>query len=374
MSSENPTILCLSHLAWEPTLFQRPQQLMSELSSLGWNVRYFGCVGARRAAALRGIQMRQQPNLQAINIAYAPGIKRAAMLRRLIARRQVKKAAGSACPLVVWLYHPSLLTLAAGMNRDLLVYDVMDQFDAFEKSREQVRADEQDVLANADVIFTGGVSLQASVSRKLEQQPGVAAATCHPSGVELDHFAQARHAATLVPDELAQLPKPVFGYYGAIDERIDFELLRKLAHAMPNASIALIGPQLIAEVPPMPQNVHLLGGRPYTALPAYLKGFDVCLLPFLTSRLVAHISPTKTPEYLAGGKPVVSTAIPDVQRHYGDIVSMCETHEQFVAAAGELACSPPAPDHLASEAARRTSTWVQIAKQMDTQLRTVLSL
>jgi UDP-galactopyranose mutase len=269
---------------------------------------------------------------------------------------------------VVWLYHPTLLHVADGLHRKLLVYDVMDKFDAFEKSHETVIADEKLVLEMADVIFTGGQSLQTHIEQKL-QAIGDARATpiCYPSGIDLEHFSSAVSESTIVPEDIAAAPKPVFGYFGAVDERIDFELIAKLATAQPSASIVLIGPQLTRPAVALPRNVQLLGPRAYTQLPGYLKAFDVCLLPFRETALVAHISPTKTPEYLAGGKPVVSTAIPDVASTYGDVVTIA-SGDDFVNACIRAAQEGADVAHLQS-AAQRARTWDAIAREMDAEIR-----
>lgn len=363
MSADNNSIQCLSHLAWEPTLFQRPQQLMQRFAARGYRVSYVGCVGVRRKRDLP--ESGTNVNLKWTHSGYAPGVSKLAAMRQRLASLEVRKLSPGPLP-IVWLYHPSLYPLIEKLPRKLLVYDVMDRFDSFDKNGEAAAADEKVLLERADVIFTGGSSLQTAVEQKLSgiSRRG-AGPVCFPSGIDYEHFATAAAQGQLPPD-LDKLPRPVFGYFGAIDERIDYELLSKLAAT--GGSVALIGPQIGEPAQNLHPNIHMLGPQAYKDLPSYLRGFDVCLLPFRQTALVAHISPTKTPEYLAGGKPVVSTMIPDVALMYGDIVNVAKSAEEFVAACVAAAAAPPdAQRH--QDAARRGRSWEQIATEMDAILQ-----
>lgn len=373
-------ILCLSHLAWERTLFQRPQQLMQRLAARGHQVVYAGCVGVKAAlrrgsyggssgapaggaeAGVRWVHLPAAPtssSLQALRSWYA-----ARRLRQELARL----APPPGVPTVLWLYHPALLALGKAVCPEApVVYDVMDRFSAFASSPETVKLQEAEALRAASVVFTGGRSIDRAIrAAAAEAGADAAAAThCFPSGIDLDHFARAFDSGTPVPDDLARLPRPVFGYFGAVDERVDFELLERLAGAWPEGSVVVIGPVLTRPGEGLPPNLHLLGGRPYDQLPGYLRGFNVCLLPFRNTPLVAHVSPTKTPEYLAGGRPVVSTPIPDVAADYGEVVRVAGTPEEFIRACGEALEAPPDPAFLNAEARRRALTWDQIAGRMD---------
>lgn len=359
------TLICLSHLAWDPQLFQRPQQLMQRFAGLGYRVIYIGCVGARRAMQLPSHGVTD--GVQWHHVSYAPGSKVLAPIRQRLARGVARQFLCDTHN-IIWLYHPTLLHVADGLHRKLLVYDVMDRFDAFDKSHGGVAADEKLVLEMADVVFTGGHSLQSHIEQKMGALGDVRAKpVCFPSGLDLEHFSAAAGETLQIPADLATASRPILGYFGAIDERIDFELIAKLGAAAPHATIALIGPQLTRPTTVLPNNVKLLGPRPYAELPAYLKAFDVCLLPFRETALVAHISPTKTPEYLAGGKPVVSTMIPDVATTYGDVVPVA-SGDAFVVACIRAAQKPPDAQSL-KQAARRARTWDDIAQQMHAELQ-----
>jgi len=366
------TILCLSHLRWETTLFQRPQQLMSRFAAMGLPVVYASQSSARRfARALLGGRWRELagragPHLLYRNWPFLPGAAGSPAIGRLndgllgSAARRVAARFGPR-PLLLWLYHPGLLPAAARVPHDLLVYDCMDPFVAFkaQRDKERIAALERALLARADVVFTGGRTLQAT-------REGINPRTyCFPSGVDLDHFAKALDERTSVPEDVARLPRPVLGYWGAVDERLDFGLLAHLCRAFPHGSVVLLGPLVGLERPPVDApNLHWLGEKEYAALPAYLKAFDVCLLPFAASVLTAATSPTKTPEYLAGGRPMVATPVPDVAAAWGDVAAIAATPEAFADAVGR-ALERPRPDlSLVAAARRRAMTWEQIAQAM----------
>jgi UDP-galactopyranose mutase len=135
------------------------------------------------------------------------------------------------------------------------------------------------------------------------------------------------------------LPRPRLGFYGVIDERFDTELLDQVAQMRPKWSFVMLGPVVKISDGDLPKrpNIHYLGGKRYDQLPAYLSGWDVALMPFAMNESTQFISPTKTPEYLAGGRPVVTTPIKDVVRHYGQLegVKIASTAEEFVAACEE---------------------------------------
>ena len=374
-------ILCLSHLRWETTLFQRPQQLMSQFDAMGVGVFYLSQWSTRRwvAALLRGhrdeLTGRAGSRLLWRNWPYTPAMRfspLAASLnlrlfgmaaRRFLAVHQTR-------PLLVWLYHPWAYPLLERIPFELLVYDCMDPFVAFRLQRRKQQIDEQEhaLIRRASLVFTGGPSLQAA-------KEGINPHTyCFPSGLDFEHFAKALDEQTAQPADAARLPHPVFGYWGAVDERIDFALLERLCDRWPEGSVVLLGPLIAMEKPPLEKpNFHYLGAKEYAQLPGYLAAFDVCLLPFVTSALTASISPTKTPEYLAGGRPVVSTAIPDVADVWGDVVGIGEDGGAFIAAV-ESALQRPRPDPRLAEAARqRAATWDDTATAMRERIEAVIA-
>ena len=232
---------------------------------------------------------------------------------------------------LVWLYTPMLLRLAGAFPGAPLVYDCMDELAAFRFAPPRMREREAELLARAGLVFTGGRSLYQR-RRALGEKVRL-----YPSGVEFEHFAGAR---TLEPHPLYRgLLKPVYGYFGVIDERIDYAILEALA--VSGASIVMVGPfaKIDPATLPYKASIHYTGQVAYSELPGHLAGFDVAIMPFARNEATAFISPTKTPEYLAGGKPVVSTSIADVVAGYGEVVRFADDPASFAATCA-AACRP----------------------------------
>lgn len=237
----------------------------------------------------------------------------------------------------VWYYTPMALgATPPSILFRTTVYDVMDELANFQGAPADLKQRERAVLEAADVVFTGGPSLY---STRASLHPRI---SCHPSGVETSHFTRARSVSSLPPD-IASLPRPIAGFYGVIDERLDVALLAEAAMARPDWSFVVIGPVVKIDPATLPDqaNIHYLGMRDYNQLPAYLAGFDVAILPFARNAATRFISPTKTLEYLAGGRPVVSTPIEDVVQLYGDVVAIADGVDEFVAAIEGLLDEPP---------------------------------
>jgi len=185
-------------------------------------------------------------------------------------------------------------------------------------------------------------------------------------GVDADHYAKARDATTALPADVAGLPHPVFGYFGVVDERLDYALIAALADAAPQGSVVIVGPTAKvdpAELPRRP-NLHWLGQRAYADLPAYTKAFDVCLMPFALNEATENINPTKTLEYMAAGKPVVSTAVADVVRQFTSIVDVGHDHREFIALAMRAAGAPDAHRLARGIERARSATWDAIVDAM----------
>lgn len=366
-------IACLSHLAMDRRLFQRPQQLMSAMAKRGHEIRYWGCIGWRRALQLwrdKDAEVACARFSSRLHT-YSPFGGMARYFPRLQLTREVASFfRESSDPTnrdlvrVLWFYHPDFYRFADSTRSDIVVYDVMDRFRHFQSSQGSVGVLEQEAYRRADLIFAGGRTLAETVEKDLEKIGLCKPVFCYPSAVDFEHFGKALLPSTEMAPELATLKRPIIGYFGAVDERVDFQLLKEVATRCPAWSIVLIGP-LLCQLPELPSNVHVLGARAYDILPMYLKGFDVCLLPFRRSELVQHISPTKTPEYLAGGRPVISTPVPDVIRDYGDIVSVVTTADEFIHAVESMVVSPPAPEILQSAARSRTRSWDDLAQAME---------
>jgi UDP-galactopyranose mutase len=254
----------------------------------------------------------------------------------------------------VWLYTPLMSSLADAFPDASVVYDCMDELAAFDFAPAGMRERERELAKRATLIFCGGSSL-FEARRALGSKVRL-----FPSGVEFDHFAAAAQPHPL----FAGLAAPVFGYVGVIDERIDIATIVALAER--DASVLLVGP--VAKIDPatLPRrsNVHFTGRMPYADLPALLAGIDVAIMPFAANRATQFISPTKTPEYLAARKPVVSTPVPDVVSAYGDVVTIAAGARAFADACMAVAATPD-PERIARGVERaRNAGWDGLVTRM----------
>jgi UDP-galactopyranose mutase len=326
------TLICFSHLRWN-FVFQRPQHLMCrfgrEMSVIYWEEPV---EAAPHETAY--LEIREAPDAANVRIVVPhlpqglPEDAREGALKRLL-DAHLFAVEGS---LIAWYYTPMMLPFSRHIEADLTVYDAMDELSKFRFAPAKLLDLEQELIDQADIVFTGGSSLYEA---KKGRHPNV---HCFPSSVDRAHFAKAR-AQLFDPADQEDLPRPRLGFYGVIDERFDTELLAKAAEMRPDWQFAIVGPVVKIgedELPKRP-NIHYLGPKTYAELPSYLSGWDVALMPFAMNESTRFISPTKTPEYLAGGKPVVSTPIKDVVRHYGQLmgVKIAATPQEFVAACEE---------------------------------------
>jgi UDP-galactopyranose mutase len=230
---------------------------------------------------------------------------------------------------VLWYYTPMALPFTRHLRPVAVVYDCMDELSAFAGAPPELRQREVELMKRADLVLTGGQSLYEA-KRHLHRQ-----VYPFPSSVDAPHFARARQPQP-DPADQARIPHPRIGFFGVIDERFDVDLVRGVAALRPDWHFVLLGPVVKIDPRTLPQapNLHYLGSKPYTELPSYLSGWDVAMLPFARNESTRFISPTKTPEYLAAGRPVVSTSIRDVVRPYGQegLARIADDAAEFVAA------------------------------------------
>jgi glycosyltransferase involved in cell wall biosynthesis len=334
------TLICFSHLRWN-FVFQRPQHLMCrfarDMTVIFWEEPVE--IGPKETAFLQVREAENAPNVR-VAVPHLPQdmpeeAREAALMRLLDAHLSAIRG-----PLVAWYYTPMMLSFSRQIEADLTVYDAMDELSKFRFAPPRLLDLEAELLAKADIVFTGGASL---FEAKKDRHPNV---HCFPSSVDRAHFAKAR-ARQFEPADQEDLPRPRLGFYGVIDERFDTDLLARVAEMRPDWSFVMVGPvvKIAPEDLPKRPNIHYLGGKTYDELPSYLCGWDVALMPFAMNESTEFISPTKTPEYLAGGKPVVSTPVRDVVRTYGDLegVRIAADPESFVSEceiALELSANP----------------------------------
>ena len=365
MQVDRPLVV-YSHLRWD-FVYQRPQHLLSRLAARRrvffveepgpapgadpvWERREEGGVLVCRPhtpIAAPGFHADQLPIL-------------AEMVRTLADEEGIDRHAA-------WLYTPLALPVAQAIDPAVIVYDCMDELSLFLGAPPELLEREDELIRRADVMFTGGPSLyEAKRSRHGNVH-------CFSSSVDAAHF----RAGGTEPADQAALPRPRLGFYGVIDERIDLDILDAMAVAHPEWQVVMIGPVVKIDPATLPRhpNIHYLGQRSYDALPAYLGGWDLSLLPFARNDATRFISPTKTLEYMAAEHPIVSTPIADVAGPYGDIVYLGDGAAAFVAACEAALASSAAERTRRAERMRdvlaRTS-WDATAAAMDSLITTAL--
>jgi glycosyltransferase involved in cell wall biosynthesis len=321
-------LVCLSHLRWA-FVFQRPQHLMTRQART--RRVFFVEEPLREGSAAPWLERRTVEGGVVVAVPRLPlGLPREEEDRLQREMLDALLREEGARDVVLWYYTPMALAFTAHLRPRLVVYDCMDELSLFKGAPPELLRREEDLLGRADVVFTGGWSLYEAKRGRHPDVHGV------PSSVDVAHFAAARNGLG-DPADQAGLPRPRLGFFGVIDERFDTALVAGAARARPHWQFVMLGPVVkidAAELPRHP-NIHYLGGKAYAELPAYLAGWDVALLPFARNDSTRFISPTKTPEYLAAGRPVVSTSIRDVVRPYGEkgLVRIADDVDAFVAAA-----------------------------------------
>jgi UDP-galactopyranose mutase len=350
-------LACATHLWWD-WVWQRPQQLLTRIARRNrvlWIEEPRLAIGppgdvfevaeewpnlwvGRMAYRSDPLTFRQR--LEAHAARFGPAgfdpsseIRQASLLFQGAPLRDLEREVSAVLPgwrqrerLVLWLYTPAAIGFIDLLRPDLVVYDVMDDLGAFKFAQASLRAQQDALLARADLVFAGGPSIRDGI---VSRRPDV---HLFPSGVDRQHFARALDPALPLPADVAGLPRPIVGFIGVIDERIDLALLDKAARQKPEWSWVLVGPvtKISPDALPRSPNLHYIGKRDYDHLPAYLKAFDVAMMPFALNEATRSISPTKTLEYMAAHKPIVSTPIRDVVDLYGPVVRVAQTPTEFV--------------------------------------------
>lgn len=264
---------------------------------------------------------------------------------------------------ILWYYSPMMVEWSLDyFPASGVVYDCMDELSQFKYAPEGLIENEQRLLQNADVVFTGGQELYEKKSRQHGN------AHFFGCGVEYEHFAKAQDESGTIPEDVKDLKKPIIGWFGVIDERVDYDLIKRAADLRPDYSFVLVGPVVKVDPASLPQgpNIHWLGGRDYKELPDYCRAFDVCMMCFAINEATEFINPTKALEYLATGKPVISTPVKDVVRQYSDLIEIAETPEEFVEKLDRLVQHPDADRIQKGIEKARESSWEGTVSQMRT--------
>jgi glycosyltransferase involved in cell wall biosynthesis len=323
---QNRPLICFSHLRWN-FVYQRPQHLMPRFARSRPVFFFEEPVFGGQAAFLETQRLENGVTVAVPRLPH--GLDEAeqidaqrGLLDRLCRDHSIRRP-------VLWYYTPMSGPFSEHLDAAAVVYDCMDELSAFRGAPPVMVECERRLLERARVVFTGGQSLYEA---KRHQH---ANAHAFPSSVDVAHFRRARARQAEPPDQ-AHVPRPRVGHYAVLDERLDTGLVAALAEARPDWQLILVGPVVKIDPAELPRraNVHYLGGKSYDELPAYLSGWDVAFMPFALNESTRFISPTKTPEYLAAGKPVVSTPVTDVVRTYGErgLVRIAANPTEFVAA------------------------------------------
>ncbi len=318
-------LVCFSHLRWD-FVYQRPQHLLSRWTSNG---RVFYFEEPVWDSDVPILEYRISESGVGVVVPHMPRMVEPCLSQTLMSlvddffREQRIRSYCS------WYYSPMAITWTRHLDPMVIVYDCMDELSSFRGAPPELKAREAELLNVSDVVFTGGYSLFES-KRHLHHN-----VYPFPSSIDLQHFARAR-TSKAIPEDQAAIPQKRIGYAGVIDERMDLYLLRSIAEARRDWHFVMLGPVAKidpAELPTL-DNVHYLGMKKYEELPSYLAGWDAAILPFARNDATRFISPTKTPEYLAAGCPVVSTSIRDVVRPYGilGLVHIADDPDSFVKA------------------------------------------
>jgi glycosyltransferase involved in cell wall biosynthesis len=377
MQKNNPTatwqflndidLVCFSHLRWN-FVFQRPQHLLSRFSN---HTRVFFVEEPMFHDAPDKLHINKAegnvyvvvPHLQHGTTEENIVKKQKEMIMRLISVMEINRY-------FAWYYTPMAIPFTDHLQPELVVYDCMDELSAFKFAPVALKDNEKALMSKADVVFTGGYSIyEAKKNHHHNIYP-------FPSSIDKDHFGKAR-LTKQDPADQAHIAHPRFGFFGVIDERLDIDLIAQAAQAKPEWQFIIIGPVVKIDPATLPRlaNIHYLGGKNYKELPEYLSGWDVAMIPFAMNESTKFISPTKTPEYLAAGIPVISTPIKDVVSPYGDnkLVHIAKNAAQFIKCGETILKKKAKKSWLTKVDAFLAGnswdkTWSQMAKHVENKL------
>lgn len=331
LDSERCPIIALCHLSWN-WVWQRPQQFLSRLAKTH-PVLFVETYCTETAATFVKLRTPDaHPNVTLCEMhlpasRWADGKYIDRERRRVLKRVLAGELAGRFDEAILWFNDPMAVTAFAGhLGESLIVYDCMDELSQFKGAPPALIEREYDLLDVADVVFCGG--------RKMRDKRLAFNANSHfyGTGVDCRHFGSALSESLPIAPEIATLRGPVLGYFGVVDERIDYDLLAALADADPTWHVVMVGPTTKVDPASFPRrpNLHFLGGRPYSQLPSLTKGFSVALMPFALNEATEYINPTKALEYMAAGRPVVSTALDEVKSNFKSVARIAKSHDEFI--------------------------------------------
>ncbi|MBC8034888.1 MAG: glycosyltransferase family 1 protein [Chitinophagaceae bacterium] len=325
-------IICFSHLRWN-FVYQRPQHLLKRFAIARHRVFYVEEAICDSDNDFYEIKCDEQSGVQVvlmhISTAHDPSNgneARRALVNALVKDMMIEE-------FMLWYYAPMAIEYTDHLEPRVIVYDCMDELSGFRFAPTKLKENERVLMNKADLVFTGGYSLYEA---KKEFHSNIFA---FPSSIDKEHFIKARQPIE-DPEDQKNIPQPRLGFYGVIDERFDIDMVREMADKRPDFNFVLVGPIVKIDPATLPErhNIFYLGSKTYNELPLYLSGWDIAIMPFALNESTKFISPTKTPEFLSGGKPVISTPIQDVVHPYGSkgLVNIASSAEEFIKYADEI--------------------------------------
>jgi glycosyltransferase involved in cell wall biosynthesis len=347
-------MIVFCHLRWQ-FVYQRPQHLISRLASNMKVLFIEEPLPANQDGTLPGNLMVISEQLHVLQ----PFVKDIESIIDILHAYIKNKTIP-----VGWFYSASFAPLLEQINFETIVYDCMDELSLFKGASVHLINQEKYLMAHAEIVFTGGKSLYEA---KKQLHSNV---YCFPSSVDQEHFAQASKEIP-VAEDISNILKPIVGYYGVIDERIDLDLLHKCAKKLQNVSFVMIGPLAKIENTDLPKenNIHYLGMKSYDELPNYLKAFDIAMMPFALNDATKYISPTKTLEYMAAGKPIISTKITDVVRDYSESIALIENESEFCDAIETLLAKDHIQMQMEYKKILEKTSWDSTADKMESIIK-----
>ncbi|GAB3780459.1 glycosyltransferase family 1 protein [Spirosoma horti] len=350
-------VICFMHLRWN-FVYQRPQHLLIRASQQ-WRIWYIEEPVWHDTLHLDIRSVGDNIRVVVPHLPHGIDPETAIRLQRQLVNQLIEQQ--HIDDYVSWYYTPMAMQFTDHLRPKVVVYDCMDELAAFKGASPQLLHEEKRLLSLADVVFTGGYSLYEA---KLSRHENVFA---FPSCIDYEHFEKARTGLP-DPEDQRHITGPRIGYSGVIDERLDLDLLRELAHRLPDWQFIMLGPVVKIDPATLPQgpNVHYLGMKSYAELPAYFSNWNAALMPFAINEATRYISPTKTPEYLAAGLPVVSTPIRDVKRTYGgwDQVLIADSAAAIEKSLGQMIRYASTSDRTALDTFLREQSWDRTWQQM----------
>ena len=368
--SKKTDLVCFSHLRWD-FVYQRPQHLLTRCAR---ERRVFFVEEPIFGNGSTRLDIQERDGGVLVVVPHLPEGLRSEVATTAVLKEMVHTlfSEHGIREYVFWYYTPMALSFTKDFSPKASIYDCMDELSAFKGAHSRLGDFEQELFRRVDLVFTGGQSLYEA---KRNAHPAVYP---FPSSIDVSHFGKAR-TITSDPEDQVAIPHPRLGFFGVIDERFDIELLDAMARMRPDWQFVMIGPivKIHPDTLPKHPNIHYLGAKKYEELPGYLAGWDIAMLLFARNESTRFISPTKTPEYLAAGKPVISTSITDVIRPYGELnlVKIADRPIEFIRAAEDFMSRGENADwlHRVDEFLADMSwdkTWAQMSDLIDQTIGT----